>query len=229
MDDMYRDYILDHYKNPRNFGELEGATHSYHDSNPLCGDELTMSLRIGNGHVDDVRFQGKGCAISQASASILTEEIKGKTLDEVKAIDRDQVLANLGIPTWGADLSPLDFQDIYYYVLASDKRAQSWEDVPGYVKDTFDKLGIPQAEQKYLAGVGAQYDSEVVYHNIRKDLEKLGVIFMDTDTALKEHADIVKQYFGTVIPANDNKMAALNTAVWSGGSFVYVPKGVKVE
>ena len=133
------------------------------------------------------------------------------------------------MPTWGADLSPLDFQDIYYYVLASDKRAQSWEDVPGYVKDTFDKLGIPQAEQKYLAGVGAQYDSEVVYHNIRKDLEKLGVIFMDTDTALKEHEDIVKQYFGTVIPANDNKMAALNTAVWSGGSFVYVPKGVKVE
>jgi Fe-S cluster assembly protein SufB len=133
------------------------------------------------------------------------------------------------MPTWGADLSPLDFQDIYYYVLASDKRAQSWEDVPGYVKDTFDKLGIPQAEQKYLAGVGAQYDSEVVYHNIRKDLEKLGVIFMDTDTALKEHPDIVRQYFGTVIPANDNKMAALNTAVWSGGSFVYVPKGVKVE
>jgi len=97
------------------------------------------------------------------------------------------------------------------------------------VKDTFDKLGIPQAEQKYLAGVGAQYDSEVVYHNIRKDLEKLGVIFMDTDTALKEHEDIVRKYFGTVIPANDNKMAALNTAVWSGGSFVYVPKGVKVE
>jgi len=120
------------------------------------------------------------------------------------------------MPTWGADLSP-------------DKRAQSWEDVPTYVKDTFDKLGIPQAEQKYLAGVGAQYDSEVVYHNIRKDLEKLGVIFMDTDTAMKEHEDIVKQYFGTVIPANDNKMAALNTAVWSGGSFVYVPKGVKVE
>src|SRR3989442_7990777 len=98
MDDMYRDYILDGYKNPRSFGELEGATHSYHDSNPLCGDELTMSIRIGNGQVDVVRFQGKGCAISQASASILTEEIKGKTLDEVKAIDRDQVLANLGIP-----------------------------------------------------------------------------------------------------------------------------------
>src|SRR5919109_2029846 len=97
MDDMYRDYILDHYKNPRNAGELKDPTHSYHDSNPLCGDELTMYLRIGDGHVDDVRFVGRGCAISQASASILTEEIKGKTLDEVKAIDRQHVIENLGI------------------------------------------------------------------------------------------------------------------------------------
>ena len=133
------------------------------------------------------------------------------------------------MPTWGADLSGIDFEDIYYYLRASDKSAKSWEDVPDYVKRTFDQLGIPQAEQKYLAGVGAQYDSESVYHNIRKDLEKLGVIFMDTDTALKEHPDIVKQYFGTVIPANDNKLAALNTAVWSGGSFVWVPKNVHVE
>ena len=133
------------------------------------------------------------------------------------------------MPTWGADLSPLDFQDIYYYVLASDKKAQSWDDVPTYVKDTFDKLGIPQAEQKYLAGVGAQYDSEVVYHNIRKDLEELGVIFTDTDSALKEHPELFREHFGTIIPANDNKLAALNTAAWSGGSFVYVPKGVKVD
>jgi len=98
MDDMYRDYILDHYKNPRNFGELVGATHTYHDSNPLCGDEMTMQLRISDGQIDEVHFTGKGCAISQASASILTEEIEGKTLEEVKAIDRDHVLANLGIP-----------------------------------------------------------------------------------------------------------------------------------
>ena len=132
------------------------------------------------------------------------------------------------MPTWGADLSGIDFEDIYYYLKASDSSKKNWEDVPDYVKRTFDQLGIPQAEQKYLAGVGAQYDSESVYHNIRKDLEKLGVIFMDTDTALKEHEDIVKQYFGTVIPANDNKLAALNTAVWSGGSFVWVPPGVKV-
>jgi Fe-S cluster assembly protein SufB len=133
------------------------------------------------------------------------------------------------MPTWGADLSGIDFEDIYYYLRASDKSAKDWNDVPDYVKRTFDKLGIPEAEQKYLAGVGAQFDSESVYHNIRKDLEKLGVIFVDTDTALKEHEDIVKKYFGTVIPANDNKLAALNTAVWSGGSFVWVPPGVKVE
>jgi len=133
------------------------------------------------------------------------------------------------MPTWGADLSGIDFEDIYYYLKASDSSKKDWNDVPAYVKSTFDKLGIPEAEQKYLSGVGAQYDSESVYHNIRKDLEKLGVIFMDTDTALKEHEDIVKQYFGTVIPANDNKLAALNTAVWSGGSFVWIPPGVKVD
>ncbi|MGH2450291.1 MAG: Fe-S cluster assembly protein SufB, partial [Candidatus Limnocylindria bacterium] len=133
------------------------------------------------------------------------------------------------MPTWGADLSGIDFEDIYYYLRASDKSAKSWEDVPDYVKRTFDKLGIPEAEQKYLAGAGAQYDSESVYHNIRADLEKQGVIFMDTDTALREHEDIVREHFGTVIPANDNKLAALNTAVWSGGSFVWVPAGVKVD
>ncbi len=133
------------------------------------------------------------------------------------------------MPTWGADLSGIDFQEIYYYVLASDKRAQSWEDVPDYVKRTFDKLGIPEAEQKFLAGVGAQYDSEVVYHNIREDLKKKGVIFVDTDTALQEYPELFKQYFGTLIPANDNKLAALNTAVWSGGSFIYIPEGVRVD
>ena len=133
------------------------------------------------------------------------------------------------MPTWGADLSGIDFEDIYYYLRASDKSVKDWNDVPDYIKRTFDKLGIPEAEQKYLAGAGAQYDSESVYHNIRKDLEKLGVIFMDTDTALKEHPDIVREHFGTVIPANDNKLAALNTAVWSGGSFVWIPPGVKVD
>jgi Fe-S cluster assembly protein SufB len=133
------------------------------------------------------------------------------------------------MPTWGADLSQIDFEDIYYYLKASDKSMKDWNDVPDYIKRTFDKLGIPQAEQKYLAGVGAQFDSESVYHNIRKDLEAQGVVFMDTDTALKEHPEIFREHFGTVIPANDNKLAALNTAVWSGGSFVWVPKNVHVE
>ena len=133
------------------------------------------------------------------------------------------------MPTWGGDMSQIDFQDIYYYVTATDKSVQSWDDVPDYIRRTYDRLGIPEAEKKYLAGVGGQYDSEVVYHNIRADLEKLGVIFMGTDEALKYHEDLFKEYFGTVIPANDNKLAALNTAVWSGGSFIYVPKGVHVE
>ncbi len=133
------------------------------------------------------------------------------------------------MPTWGADLSGIDFEDIFYYLRASDKSMKDWNDVPDYIKRTFDQLGIPQAEQKYLAGVGAQYDSESVYHNIRKDLAAQGVVFMDTDTALKEHPEIFREHFGTVIPANDNKLAALNTAVWSGGSFVWVPKNVHVE
>ncbi len=134
------------------------------------------------------------------------------------------------MPKWGADLTGIDFQDIYYYVTGNSAgAAQSWDDVPDYIRRTYDKLGIPEAEKKYLAGVGGQYDSEVIYHNIREDLEKLGVIFMGTDQALKEHPDLFREYYGTVIPANDNKLAALNTAVWSGGCFIYVPPGVQVE
>lgn len=133
------------------------------------------------------------------------------------------------LPTWGVDLNNLDFDKIRYYVSPTDRKFKSWEDVPEYIKRTFDRLGIPEAERKFLAGVGAQYDSEVVYHNVRRELEKQGVIFCDMDTALREYPSIVKRYFGTVIPPNDNKFAALNTAVWSGGSFVYVPEGVQVE
>ncbi|MBI2724491.1 MAG: Fe-S cluster assembly protein SufB [Chloroflexi bacterium] len=133
---------------------------------------------------------------------------------------------------WGGSIQnyQLDFNDIYYYARASDRPEQDWADVPEYIKDTFDKLGIPEAEKKSLiAGVGAQYDSEVVYHSIREDLEKLGVIFVDMDSAVRDYPDIVRQYFGTIVPPADNKFAALNSAVWSGGSFVYVPKGVKVD
>ena len=133
------------------------------------------------------------------------------------------------VPTWGADLSRIDFDDIYYYIRPQDRQARSWEDVPDDIKNTFDRLGIPEAERKFLAGVGAQYDSEVVYHSIREDLEREGVVFLDMDSGLREHPDIVREYFGTIIPNGDNKFAALNSAVWSGGSFVYVPAGVKVE
>ncbi|GAP64490.1 Fe-S cluster assembly protein SufB [Ardenticatena maritima] len=133
------------------------------------------------------------------------------------------------MPTWGADLSGINFDDIYYYIKPAEKQARSWDDVPEDIKRTFDRLGIPEAEQKFLAGVGAQYESEVVYHNIKKELERQGVIFLDTDTALKEYPDLFKEYFGTVVPPSDNKFAALNSAVWSGGSFIYVPPGVRVE
>lgn len=126
-------------------------------------------------------------------------------------------------------LKEIDFDNIRYYVKATDKDSTDWEDVPEYIKDTFDKLGIPEAEKQFLAGAGAQYDSEVVYHNIREDLAKQGVLFLGMDQALKEHPEIVKEYFGTIIPSGDNKYSALNTAVWSGGSFIYIPKGVKVD
>ncbi len=133
------------------------------------------------------------------------------------------------MPQWGGDLGDLDFDEITYYVKPSEATQKSWDEVPDEIKATFDKLGIPEAEQKYLAGVSAQYESEVVYHNMKKDLEDLGIVFKDTDSALRENEDIFKQYWGKVIPYTDNKFAALNSAVWSGGSFIYVPPGVKVE
>jgi len=133
------------------------------------------------------------------------------------------------MPTWGGDLSVIDFQNIYYYAKASDKVEKNWDDVPDNVKKTFDKLGIPEAEKKFLAGVGAQYESEVVYHSLREDLAKQGVLFLDTDAALIEHPELFRKYFGKIIPPEDNKFAALNSAVWSGGSFIYVPPGVHID
>ncbi|MCI0714326.1 MAG: Fe-S cluster assembly protein SufB [Chloroflexi bacterium] len=133
------------------------------------------------------------------------------------------------MPTWGADLSGIDFDQIRYFVRASEKQSTDWNDVPEDIKNTFDKLGIPEAERKFLSGVGAQYESEVVYHKIREDLEQKGVLFLDMDSGLREYPELVKEYFGTVIPYTDNKFAALNTAVWSGGSFIYVPPGVHIE
>jgi len=133
------------------------------------------------------------------------------------------------MPQWGGDLNKIDFQNIYYYAKASEKTEKNWDDVPENVKNTFDKLGIPEAEKKFLAGVGAQYESEVVYHSLREDLAKQGVLFLDTDAALKEQPEIFKKYFAKIIPPEDNKFAALNSAVWSGGSFIYIPPGVKVD
>jgi len=134
------------------------------------------------------------------------------------------------MPNWGSPvLAELDFENIFYYIKPAEKQGKTWDEVPEYIKTTFEKLGIPEAERKFLAGVGAQYESEVIYHSLREDLEKQGVIFLDMDSAVREHPEIVKKYFGTVIPANDNKFAALNSAVWSGGSFIYVPEGVKIE
>jgi Fe-S cluster assembly protein SufB len=133
------------------------------------------------------------------------------------------------MPTWGADLSGIDFDNIFYYIKPVAQQGKDWNDIPAEIKDTFDRLGIPQAEQKYLAGVTAQYESEAVYHKMREDLEKLGVIFTDMDTALREYPDIIKEHFGTIIPPSDNKFASLNSAVWSGGSFVYIPRNVRVE
>ena len=133
------------------------------------------------------------------------------------------------LPSWGGDVSGIDFDNIYYYIQPTEKQAETWEDLPADIKDTWDKLGIPEAEKKYLAGVGAQYESEVVYHKLQEKLSDQGVLFLDMDSGLREHEELVKQYFGTIIPQNDNKFAALNSAVWSGGSFIYVPKGVKIE
>ncbi len=133
------------------------------------------------------------------------------------------------MPTWGADLSGIDFQDIFYFLRATDKQGRSWDEVPESIKNTFDRLGIPAAERKFLSGVSAQYESEVVYHKVQESLTKKGVIFCDMDTGLREYPEIVRRYFGTVIPPGDNKMAALNSAVWSGGSFIYVPPGVRVD
>ena len=134
------------------------------------------------------------------------------------------------IPTWGPDISKLNFDEFKYFVRSTEKQATSWDDLPDDIKETYDRLGIPEAEKQMLiGGVAAQYESEVVYHQIREDLEQQGVLFLDTDTALKEHPDLFREYFGTVIPAGDNKFSALNTATWSGGSFVYVPKGVHVD
>jgi Fe-S cluster assembly protein SufB len=139
-----------------------------------------------------------------------------------------EIFESKPMPRWGGNIG-IDFQDIYYYLKPTEGQGKTWDDVPAEIKETFDKLGIPEAEKKYLAGVKAQFESEVVYGSLQEDLGKKGVIFTDTDTAVREHGDLVREYLGSIIPPEDNKFAALNSAVWSGGSFIYVPKGVKIE
>ncbi len=140
-----------------------------------------------------------------------------------------EIFEKKAMPNWGGELRGLDFDNIHYYVRPTEKNARSWDDVPENIKNTFDRLGIPEAERKFLAGVGAQYESEVIYHNLREDLEKQGVIFTDTDSALRDYPELFRKYWATIIPPADNKFAALNSAVWSGGSFIYIPEGVRVE
>jgi Fe-S cluster assembly protein SufB len=161
-----------------------------------------------------------------ATISAIKKEPQWMTEYRLKAYEH---FISMKMPEWGGDLSKIDFEKIIYFIKATDKQEKSWEDLPAEIKETYDRIGVPEAEKNFLAGVSAQYDSEVVYESIQKELEKQGVIFCDMDTALAKYPEIVKEYFGTLIPSSDNKFAALNSAVWSGGSFVYVPKNVTVN
>lgn len=183
-------------------------------------DEENYTFKSSRGLSEDVVRQIS--AMKQEPEWMLKRRLKALEIFNSKPLPLEGMWAN-------ADLANLNFDDIFYYVRPGEKSEKSWDDVPQNIRNTFEKLGIPEAEQKFLAGVGAQYESESVYHSLREEWEKLGVIFLDMDSGLKEYPEIVKEYFGTVIPSADNKFAALNTAVWSGGSFVYVPKGVKVD
>ena len=183
-----------------------------------------------------------GWADSDAAGAIARRGLSEEVVREISALKNEpdwmlqtrlkalRLFDKKPIPTWGADVSDIDFDNIKYFVRSTEKQAATWDDLPDDIKNTYDKLGIPEAEkQRLVGGVAAQYESEVVYHKIREDLEEQGVIFLDTDTGLREHPELFQEYFATVIPAGDNKFSALNTAVWSGGSFIYVPKGVQVE
>src|SRR5690625_1325431 len=190
--------------------------------------DIDQEYKYGFSDPEDYVFKsGKGLS-RQLVAEI--SEMKGEpgwmTDFRLKSLE---TFYNKPLPTWGADLSQIDFDNMYYYVRATEGQGRTWDDVPEYIKETFDRLGIPEAERKFLAGVSAQYESEVVYHSMRDDLAEQGVIFLDMDSGLREHPELVKKHFGTVVPASDNKFSALNSAVWSGGSFIYVPPGVSVE
>jgi len=191
---------------------------------------------------DDIQFDYKyGFSMPEKPVFKAKKGLNEKVVRQISAIKNEpkwmtdfrlqsyKIFLEKKMPTWGGDLSKINFDDIYYYLRSTDKQVNSWEDLPAEIKETYDRIGVPEAEKKFLAGVSAQYESEVVYESINKELDKDGVIFCDMDTGLREHPEIVKEYFGTLIPAHDNKFAALNSAVWSGGSFVYIPKGDHVK
>src|ERR1700729_3244263 len=201
-----------------------------------------MTTTTANDQLEGLGTYKFGWADSDVAGAIARRGLSEDVVHNISALkDEPQWMLDLRLkglqlfrrkpmPGWGADLSGIDFENIKYFVRSTEKQATSWDDLPADIKSTYDKLGIPEAErQRLIAGVAAQYESEVVYHTIREDLAQKGVIFLDTDTALKEHPDLFQEYFATVIPVGDNKFAALNTAVWSGGSFIYVPKGVCVD
>ncbi|MEV6276581.1 Fe-S cluster assembly protein SufB [Nocardia sp. NPDC051832] len=199
---------------------------------PLTQEETIASLgKYGYGWADsDVA----GAAAQRGLSEAVVRDISAKKSEDEWMLEQRlkalRIFDRKPMPNWGSNLEGIDFDNIKYFVRSSEKQAETWEDLPEEIKNTYDKLGIPEAEkQRLVSGVAAQYESEVVYHSIREDLEKQGVIFLDTDTALKEHPELFHEYFGSVIPAGDNKFSALNTAVWSGGSFIYVPPGVHVD
>ncbi len=180
-------------------------------------------------HDEDTSIYNTGKGLSEATIraiSAIKKEPEWMLDIRLKAY---RAFVEMSTPSWGPDVSEIDYDDYTYYIRPDDKKSKDWEDVPETIKNTFDRLGIPEAEQKYLAGVSTQYESEVVYHNMLEEVEEKGVIFLDTDSALQQYPELVKEYFGTIVPYTDNKFAALNTAVWSGGSFIYVPKGVILE
>ncbi|MGH8795090.1 MAG: Fe-S cluster assembly protein SufB [Stackebrandtia sp.] len=199
---------------------------------PLSQEETLASLgKYEYGWVDS---DAAGAAAQRGLSEAVVRDISGKKDEPEWMLKRRlkglKLFGKKPMPPWGADLSGIDFDNIKYFVRSTEAQAQTWDDLPADIKNTYDKLGIPEAEkQRLVAGVAAQYESEVVYHKIREDLEEKGVVFLDTDTGLKEHPEIFEEYFGSVIPTGDNKFAALNTAVWSGGSFIYVPPGVHVD
>ncbi len=197
--------------------------------------DIAIDTHEALGEINKYNFRTESTAVFKARKGLDKEIVAqiSEMKNEPKWM-RDFRLNSLDIfntkrmPGWGGDIA-IDFQDIYYYLKPTDRQGRTWDDVPQEIKDTFDRLGIPEAEKKYLSGVKAQFESEVVYGSLKEDLAKQGVIFVDTDTAVREYPDLVREYFGTIIPPSDNKFAALNSAVWSGGSFIYVPRGVKIE